>query len=92
MHSLCKTLLIAAGLVLCSPLLCAAESVASSSTSIDAVPTAWPIAPPGRPFERELSPEDIPSVQVPANELPQIPAVLDLTTAPTSLPARSTRR
>ncbi len=84
MHPHCKTLLIAAGLVLCSPLLCAAESVASSS-AIDAAPTAWPIAPPGRPFDRELSPDDIPSVQVPAYEMPQIPALMDLTTAPTSL-------
>ena len=84
MHPHCKTLLITAALLLCSPLLCAAES-ASSSTTFDAAPTAWPIAPPARPFERELSPDDIPSVQVPAHQVPQIPTVMDLTTAPTSL-------
>ena len=85
MHAQCKTVLIAAGLVLCSPLLCAAQSAAPSWTAADPAPTAWPIAPPGRPFDRELNPDDIPSIQVPANELPQIPTVLDLTTAPTSL-------
>ncbi|MBI4191219.1 MAG: transglycosylase SLT domain-containing protein [Betaproteobacteria bacterium] len=91
MQPYCRALLIAAGLVFQSPLLCAADNapaelVAPSTPTVDdAAPTAWPIAPPSRPFDREPGPEDIPSVQDPAIRAPQTPAVIDLTTAPTSL-------
>jgi len=89
----CRILLITAGLTICSPLLFAADSApveerAPSLVATDAPPLGlWPIAPPARPFDRILSPEDIPSVQVPAADaaIVQSPAMMDLTTAPTSL-------
>ena len=87
-----NALLVAIGLVFSSPLLRAADTTpteppaAARSTAAAVVPAAWPIAPPGAPFDRELSPDDdIPSVQVPANQIQLPPAVIDLTTAPTSL-------
>jgi len=89
----CRTLLITAGLTFCSPLLFAADSVPVEGRSSSIVPAdfpplaTWPISPPARPFDRILGPEDIPSVQVPAADtaLVQSPAMMDLTTAPTSL-------
>ena len=48
---------------------------------------AWPIAPSGRPFERVVIPDEIPSVQVPPGEniAPQMRAAVDLTMPPANL-------
>jgi membrane-bound lytic murein transglycosylase D len=49
---------------------------------------AWPIAPSARPFDRALSAEDVPAVQLPAAETgsaTRLRSVVDLTAAPTSL-------
>ena len=93
MQLCCRALLIAAGLTFYSPLLTAADSapvedrMPSAAVADAPPPAAWPISPPARPFDRQLSPEDIPSVVVPAAraEIAQSPAMMDLTTAPTSL-------
>ncbi len=46
---------------------------------------AWPVAPSARPFDRPLSPEDIPAAQMPAAESTQLRAAVDLISAPSSL-------
>src|ERR1700681_1138029 len=87
-----KALLIAAGLVFFhSPLSSAADSAPAQSAALPALTTetaplgTWPISPPSRPFDKELGPEDISSVQVPAaGAAPQVPAMMDLTTSPIS--------
>lgn len=86
-----KALLIAAGLVIHSPLLSAAEiapvqPAAWTATAADDVPPAS-IVSPSSPFERNLGADDIPSVQLPASSAPAspVPALMDLTTVPTSL-------
>ena len=84
----CKALLVAAGIVLYQPWLGAADNAPEepvASITLDTAPPVWPIAPPGRPFDRELAPEDIPSIEVPAEQAPQLPAMMDLTKAPTSV-------
>jgi membrane-bound lytic murein transglycosylase D len=85
-------LLIAAGLVFFhSPLLSAADSESAQSAAPPALTTesaplgTWPISPPSRPFDKELGPEDISSVPVPAEGAAPLPAMMDLTTSPTSL-------
>lgn len=91
MRFYCRFALITAGLVLCSPMPCAADSttdapVAPPAATADAAPpTGWLVAPPGRPFDREPGPDDIPSVQVPADQVSQPRAAMDLTQVPTSL-------
>ena len=92
MQPYCKVLLITAGLVCYSPLLSAADSAAVEpaaplAATTDAAAPAWPIAPPGRPFDREPGAESVPSAQVPdaATQAAQISTVMDLTKAPTSL-------
>ncbi|HEV2008401.1 MAG TPA: hypothetical protein VGQ88_06720, partial [Burkholderiales bacterium] len=92
MQSYCRNLLITFVLVLYSHSLSAADNApaapAALSTVIPDNPPlgAWPISPPSRPFDRELGPEDIPTVQVPAaGAESQLPAMMDLTTAPISL-------
>ena len=47
---------------------------------------AWPVAAPARPFDRALSPEDIPNTPAPAADNgTRLRATVDLTAAPTSL-------
>jgi membrane-bound lytic murein transglycosylase D len=63
-----------------------AETAAQATLTADIPPLGtWPISPPSRPFDKELGPEDISSVQVPAAGAPQMPAMMDLTTSPISL-------
>ncbi len=93
MQPYCKALLIASGFVLHSPLLCAADSApvepaAHAVATADTVAPAWPIAPPGTPFEGNPGADDIPSVQLPAaGSAPAspVPSLTDLTTVPSSL-------
>ena len=90
-----KALLIAAGLVIHSPLLSAAEiapleveSVAQAPAEADDVAPAEQSAASSSPFEGNLGASDIPSVQLPAASgvpVSPIPAVTDLTTVPVSL-------
>jgi len=88
-----KALLITAGLVIHSPWLFATEiapvePAAWTTTAADDVPTEWPIAPPGFPFESNLSADDIPSVELPAaSSAPEspVPILMDLSAAPVSL-------
>jgi len=75
-----RFVLIALGLVFFQAPLIAAD-VAPARL---AEPIAWPAAP-ARPFDPDISPDDIPSVQVHANPAPQAPPVMDLTTPPISL-------
>ena len=70
-------------------------TVAQSQTQLYTPPTggaetglgAWPIAPSGRPFERVVIPDDIPSVQVPPGDASatQLRPTVDLTMAPANL-------
>lgn len=84
-------LLIAAGLVIHSPLLSAAEiapveSVAQTAAANDDAAPTGPLAASSSPFERNLGADDIPSVQLPtANNAPASPPLMDLTKVPTSL-------
>ncbi|MEK7835549.1 MAG: hypothetical protein AAB298_05300, partial [Pseudomonadota bacterium] len=90
-----KALLIAAGLVIHSPLLSAAEiapleveSAAQTTAVADDVAPAEQSAASSSPFEGNVGAADVPSVQLPAaSDVPvsPIPAVTDLTTVPVSL-------
>jgi membrane-bound lytic murein transglycosylase D len=93
MRLYCRVSLITAGLIFYSQLLFAADGAPveqrePSTIAADApLLGSWPISAPARPFDRILGPEDIPSVRVPAADagVAQSPAMMDLTTAPTSL-------
>ena len=95
MQLYCKALLIAAGLVIHSPLLSAAEtapveveSAAQTTAAANDIAPAEQSAASGSPSEGSRGAEDIPSAQLPAGsgalESP-VPPLTDLTTAPTSL-------
>src|SRR5690242_15105255 len=82
-----RFLLLALGFIANSSLLNAADSTSPAAlvSTAESSPAIWPMAVPGRSFDRDVSSEDIPSVEVPTNQTPQIPPMLDLTTAPSSL-------
>ena len=64
-----------------------AQAYSPSITGTETGLGAWPIAPSGRPFERVVIPDDIPSVQVAPGEsnAPQLRPTVDLTMAPANL-------
>jgi membrane-bound lytic murein transglycosylase D len=65
-----------------------AQAVIPANAAAETGLGAWPIAPSARPFERALSAEDVPTVQLPTAEsgsAPRLRSVVDLTAAPSSL-------
>jgi membrane-bound lytic murein transglycosylase D len=65
-----------------------AQTAIPANASAETGLGAWPIAPSARPFDRPLSADDVPAVQLPVAEhggAPQLRSAVDLTAAPNSL-------